>query len=191
MDDKPCTQAKARREFRLSDRTTPKAAARVEKLRSSGTVDRAVDAATAQQRAVRGVDDRVYVQGRDIGVDYTQHSGHENNSSEPGASGLAGRTVIRAVNDNPAGRTSGPRNDGENRKGDGARRQAGGHNVGAVPRRCHVCKNAPSAPTGSDARQTPMTTNTAYGDIPLPAGIRSRFVENNNGLIMHVLEAGY
>ena len=36
-----------------------------------------------------------------------------------------------------------------------------------------------------------MTTDTAYGDIPLPAGIRSRFVENNNGLTMHVLEAGH
>jgi pimeloyl-ACP methyl ester carboxylesterase len=28
-------------------------------------------------------------------------------------------------------------------------------------------------------------------DIPLPAGIRSRFVDNINGLRMHVLEAGY
>ncbi len=37
----------------------------------------------------------------------------------------------------------------------------------------------------------PMTTRTAYGDIPLPTGIRSRFVENNNGLTMHVLEAGH
>ncbi len=27
--------------------------------------------------------------------------------------------------------------------------------------------------------------------IPLPPGIRSRFVENINGLRMHVLEAGY
>ena len=28
-------------------------------------------------------------------------------------------------------------------------------------------------------------------DIPLPAGIRSRFVDDINGLRMHVLEAGY
>src|SRR3954451_13336528 len=28
-------------------------------------------------------------------------------------------------------------------------------------------------------------------DIPLPPGIRSRFVENINGLTMHVLEAGF
>lgn len=28
-------------------------------------------------------------------------------------------------------------------------------------------------------------------DLPLPPGIRSRFVNNDNGLVMHVLEAGY
>ena len=31
----------------------------------------------------------------------------------------------------------------------------------------------------------------ALPDIPLPAGIRSRYVENINGLRMHVLEAGF
>jgi pimeloyl-ACP methyl ester carboxylesterase len=36
-----------------------------------------------------------------------------------------------------------------------------------------------------------MNTNTNLPDIPLPSGIRSRFVENINGLRMHVLEAGY
>ena len=36
-----------------------------------------------------------------------------------------------------------------------------------------------------------MTTSTAYGNVPVPPGIRSRFVNNNNGLNMHVLEAGY
>jgi pimeloyl-ACP methyl ester carboxylesterase len=37
-----------------------------------------------------------------------------------------------------------------------------------------------------------MTTpTTSLPDIPLPPGIRSRFVENINGLRMHVLEAGY
>lgn len=37
-----------------------------------------------------------------------------------------------------------------------------------------------------------MQTNTevAYGADTLPAGIRSRFVDNGNGLTMHVLEAG-
>src|SRR6185312_12521255 len=32
---------------------------------------------------------------------------------------------------------------------------------------------------------------TTLPDIPLPAGIRSRFVEGINGLRLHVLEAGY
>ena len=32
---------------------------------------------------------------------------------------------------------------------------------------------------------------TNLADIPLPRGIRSRFVESINGLTMHVLEAGY
>jgi pimeloyl-ACP methyl ester carboxylesterase len=36
-----------------------------------------------------------------------------------------------------------------------------------------------------------MNTTTALPDIPLPAGIRSRFVDGVNGLRMHVLEAGY
>ena len=32
--------------------------------------------------------------------------------------------------------------------------------------------------------------NVAYGETCLPIGIRSRFVDNSNGLVMHVLEAG-
>jgi pimeloyl-ACP methyl ester carboxylesterase len=36
-----------------------------------------------------------------------------------------------------------------------------------------------------------MSTTTALPDIPLPSGIRSRFVDGINGLRMHVLEAGY
>src|ERR1700688_357277 len=32
---------------------------------------------------------------------------------------------------------------------------------------------------------------TCLPDIPLPAAIRSRFVDGINGLSMHVLEAGY
>ena len=31
----------------------------------------------------------------------------------------------------------------------------------------------------------------ALTDIPLPAAIRSRYVDNINGLRMHVLEAGF
>ena len=34
-------------------------------------------------------------------------------------------------------------------------------------------------------------TNNDFADIPLPRGIRSRFIDNVNGLTMHVLEAGY
>ena len=30
-----------------------------------------------------------------------------------------------------------------------------------------------------------------YGNGTLPAGIRSRMVDNNNGLMVHVLEAGF
>ncbi len=33
--------------------------------------------------------------------------------------------------------------------------------------------------------------NVAYGETTLPAGIRSRFVDNNHGLKMHLLEAGF
>jgi pimeloyl-ACP methyl ester carboxylesterase len=36
-----------------------------------------------------------------------------------------------------------------------------------------------------------MNETAALPDIPLPAAIRSRYVENVNGLRMHVLEAGY
>jgi pimeloyl-ACP methyl ester carboxylesterase len=36
-----------------------------------------------------------------------------------------------------------------------------------------------------------MNTTTTLPDIPLPTGIRSRFVEGINGLGLHVLEAGY
>jgi len=36
-----------------------------------------------------------------------------------------------------------------------------------------------------------MTTTTDFPDIPLPPGIRSRFVEGINGLRVHVLEAGF
>jgi pimeloyl-ACP methyl ester carboxylesterase len=36
-----------------------------------------------------------------------------------------------------------------------------------------------------------MTTRIAYENANVPEGIRSRFVDNHNGLSMHVLEAGY
>src|SRR3954471_4222879 len=36
-----------------------------------------------------------------------------------------------------------------------------------------------------------MINTSALPDIPLPPGIRSRFVDDINGLTMHVLEAGF
>ncbi|MDM0048422.1 alpha/beta hydrolase [Variovorax sp. J22R115] len=36
-----------------------------------------------------------------------------------------------------------------------------------------------------------MTTGPALDPLPLPPGIRSRFVDNSNGLSMHMLEAGF
>ena len=36
-----------------------------------------------------------------------------------------------------------------------------------------------------------MSDSVAYDDAGLAAGIRSRFVDNGNGLVMHVLEAGH
>ena len=36
-----------------------------------------------------------------------------------------------------------------------------------------------------------MTTSTAYGNVPLPPGIRSRMIEGINGLTVHLLEAGF
>jgi pimeloyl-ACP methyl ester carboxylesterase len=44
------------------------------------------------------------------------------------------------------------------------------------------------AMTGNDS---PMNTITTLPAIPLPSGIRSGFVDDINGLRMHVLEAGY
>jgi pimeloyl-ACP methyl ester carboxylesterase len=58
-----------------------------------------------------------------------------------------------------------------------------------------VVKSEPATP--GFTRQTvvssaiPRNPNVAYGAETLPAGIRSRFVDNSNGLVMHVLEAGF
>ena len=47
--------------------------------------------------------------------------------------------------------------------------------------------------TNDVGESTEMKTNknVAYGETTLPAGIRSRFVNNINGLTMHILEAGF
>jgi hypothetical protein len=52
------------------------------------------------------------------------------------------------------------------------------------------------ATTGSTRQTSALSAitrnpNVAYGAETLPASIRSRFVDNSNGLAMHVLEAGF
>lgn len=42
-----------------------------------------------------------------------------------------------------------------------------------------------------ESTQMKKNMNVAYGETTLPAGIRSRFVNNINGLKMHMLEAGF
>ena len=44
---------------------------------------------------------------------------------------------------------------------------------------------------GITGKSTAMNTPTTLPDIPLPPGIRSRYVDDVNGLRMHVLEAGF
>ena len=42
-----------------------------------------------------------------------------------------------------------------------------------------------------DMNDTKNDTNETYGNGTLPPGIRSRIIDNINGLSMHVLEAGF
>src|SRR6202165_6249036 len=51
--------------------------------------------------------------------------------------------------------------------------------------------NPPPHHEDRSARPMNTTTTTDFPDIPLPPGIRSRFVEGVNGLRIHVLEAGF
>jgi pimeloyl-ACP methyl ester carboxylesterase len=46
---------------------------------------------------------------------------------------------------------------------------------------------------GNDAQSAPIGRNeiVEYGKDTLPSGIRSRYVDNNNGVRMHVIEAGF
>lgn len=45
--------------------------------------------------------------------------------------------------------------------------------------------------TGMATTMRAANQNVAYGQATIPAGIRSRFVENINGLKVHILEAGF
>lgn len=51
--------------------------------------------------------------------------------------------------------------------------------------------DAAASKTKEGSTQTRRNEGVAYGQTILPSGIRSRFVDNNNGCTMHVLEAGF
>lgn len=48
-----------------------------------------------------------------------------------------------------------------------------------------------TASDGQVSIEMKKNSNVAYGETTLPSGIRSRFIDNNNGCMMHVLEAGF
>ncbi len=48
-----------------------------------------------------------------------------------------------------------------------------------------------SSPDVPRPRETARNALVEYGKDTLPVGIRSRYVDNNNGLRMHILEAGF
>jgi len=51
--------------------------------------------------------------------------------------------------------------------------------------------DAAASKTKGEPTQTNWNEGVAYGQTILPPGIRSRFVDNNNGCTMHLLEAGF
>jgi hypothetical protein len=59
MDHMPCRQQIRGSDFSAAGPAASERAAFVEKPRPRGTVDRAIDATTPEQRRIRGVDDRV------------------------------------------------------------------------------------------------------------------------------------
>src|SRR5712691_10420229 len=74
VNDVFCRQPIAAGELGVSGRAAAERAALGEELGSRGAVDRAVHAAAAEQRVVRGVDDGVHGEPRDIGFDGSQPS---------------------------------------------------------------------------------------------------------------------
>lgn len=63
---------------------------------------------------------------------------------------------------------------------------------GALTRRRHIhCLAAGLAYAASATEARAANRNVAYGQATIPSGIRSRFVNNINGLTVHMLEAGY
>src|SRR5262245_35917108 len=60
------------------------------------------------------------------------------------------------------------------------------------PRRRHQHSALlPQKSTGPRTRGEIMNEQVLYGQSVLPEGVRSRLVDNNNGCVMHVLEAGF
>jgi pimeloyl-ACP methyl ester carboxylesterase len=73
-------------------------------------------------------------------------------------------------------------------------------NGGKLSRRAFLAKAAAvevglalakSMPARADIVRTDVSTLPAYGNGTIPAGIRSRQIENVNGMSVHILEAGY
>ena len=69
MNDMPRRKTISQRYFGIAGFAAIKRAAFGEQLRSGRAMDRAIDAAPAQQRRIRGVDDGVNAQGGDVGDD--------------------------------------------------------------------------------------------------------------------------
>jgi alpha/beta hydrolase fold len=72
--------------------------------------------------------------------------------------------------------------------------------LGIVLTQAAIATDAPASRQLADAeatraeegsKHTKRNGDVAYGQTTLPTGIRSRFVDNNNGCTMHVLEAGF
>ena len=62
---------------------------------------------------------------------------------------------------------------------------------GAVTRRQQIQGLAGLVYAAAAGKARAANQNVIYGQATLPSGIRSRFVENVNGLRVHILEAGF
>ena len=76
VDDVARRQSISLRELRVARLAAAQQAAFMQQLGSRGTVNRAIHAATAQQRRIRRVDDGVDGESRDVGADRAQQGGH-------------------------------------------------------------------------------------------------------------------
>src|SRR5438067_9110340 len=73
MDDMAGLQTVTARDLRLAGARTAQRAAFRQQLRTSATVNRAIDAAAAEQGLVGGVDDRIDVEKCDVAFDDLDH----------------------------------------------------------------------------------------------------------------------